>query len=136
TTYINTVPSSTSTLTSFLQNARVYAVNTTSITVNWTAFTSGSGANTSEGYQLEASSTNFNGAGTIYFSSNTTPAVSTLTVTGLTTNVAYYFRAGAINWDGVVNYVTPTGSPATTVAGAAPTNPLITNVYVSSLSVT
>ena len=113
----------------------MHAINSTSITVNWTAMVAGSGANTSEGYRLEASSTNFNG-GTIYFSSNTTPAVSTLTVSGLTTNVAYNLRVGGLNWNNVPNFVTPVGSPATTVAGSAPINPLITAVYVSSLTST
>ena len=136
TTYINTVPSSTSTWTSLIQAAQVYQTFTTSVTVNWIAMSVGTGTNTSEGYRLEASSTNFNGTGTIFFSSNTTPSVSTLTVNGLQSNVAYNLRAGAINWDGVVNFVTPTGSPATTGAGAAPNNPQITNVYLSSMSVT
>ena len=134
TTYNNTVPSSTSTLTNLLQNAQVYQIFTTSITVNWTAMTVGTGTNTSEGYRLEASSTNFNGTGTVYFSSNTTPATSTLTVSGLTTNVSYNLRVGGLNWNNVPNFVTPTGSPATTVAGGAPGNPLITAVYVSSLT--
>ena len=133
TTYNNTVPSSTSTLTNLLQNAQVYQAYTSSITVNWTAMTVGTGTNTSEGYRLEASSTNFNG-GTIYFSSNTTPSTSTLTVVGLTSNVSYNLRVGALNWNNVPNFVTPTGSPATTVAGGAPGNPLITAVYVSSLT--
>ena len=135
TTYINTIPSSTSTLTSLISAAQVYAINSTSITVNWTAMTVGTGTNTSEGYRLEASTAS-DFSGTIYFSSNSTPATSTLTVTGLTTNVAYYLRAGALNWNNVPNFVTPTGSPATTIAGSAPTNPLITAVYVSSLTST
>ena len=63
---------------------------------------------------------------------NATP--STLTVNGLTTNVQYFFRVGAFNWNGVVNYLN-LGS-ATTGAGPAPTNPIITSVFVSSIAVT
>ena len=87
TTYLNTVPTSTSTLTSLIQAAQVYQTNITSITVNWTQMSVGTGTNTSEGYRLEASTTNFNGTGAIYFSSDTTPTTSTLTVTGLQSNV-------------------------------------------------
>ena len=57
-------------------------------------------------------------------------------MTGLATNVTYNLRVGGLNWNNVPNYVTPAGSPATTVAGGAPTSPLITNVYVSSLTAT
>ena len=129
TTYINTVPNSTSTLTSQLSAAQVFANYTTSITVNWTAMTVGTGTNTSEGYRLEASTaTDF--SGTIFFSSNTTPTVSTLTVNGLTSNVAYYLRAGGLNWNNVPNFVTPAGSPVTTGSGPSPINPLISAVYV------
>ena len=52
TVYLNTVPASTSTLTNLLQNAQVFATNTSSITVNWTQMSVGSGTNTSEGYRL------------------------------------------------------------------------------------
>src|SRR5678815_5251425 len=71
-----------------------------------------------------------------YFSSNTTPATSTLTVTGLTSNVAYNLRAGALNWYQVPNYVTPTGSPATTAAGRAVGSPAITSVYITTMTAT
>ena len=134
TTYINTVPSSTSTLTSLISGAQVYAINSTSITVNWTAMTVGTGtAILREGYRLEAIFlTNFNGTGTIYLPARMRDAVESArwTVSGLTTNVSYNLRVGALNWDNVPNFVTPLGSPATTVAGGAPINPLITAVYV------
>src|SRR5437879_12294812 len=49
TTYIATVPSSTSTLASLVTNGQVYQVFATSITANWFTFSSGSGANTKIG---------------------------------------------------------------------------------------
>ena len=44
---------------------------------------------------------------------------STLTILGLLPNTTYYLRAGAINWNGVANYVAFTST--VTSAGAAPT---------------
>src|SRR5438132_11300260 len=69
TTYIATVPSSTSTLASLVTNGQVYQVFATSITANWFTFNSGSGANTSQGYELDAS-TAANFTGTIYSASS------------------------------------------------------------------
>src|SRR4029078_12557853 len=102
----------TSTLTNFLISPQFYAVFNTSVTVNWVAFSTGPGTNTSEGYTVQASSTNFNGTGTIYSSSTFDAAQSTLTVIGLDPNIAYNFRAGGINWNSVVNY-TALGSRTT-----------------------
>src|SRR5207244_13345239 len=81
TTYIATVPSSTSTLASLVTNGQVYQVFATSITANWFTFNSGSGANTSQGYELDAS-TAANFTGTIYSSTTFLAANSTLTVSG------------------------------------------------------
>src|SRR6185312_915680 len=103
---------STSTLADAPQNVLIYEVDSTSVTLNWTTFTAGPGANTSEGYELDASSTNFNGTGTVYFSSNTTPSVSTLTIVGLAPFTTYYLRAGAFNYNGVANF-TNAGSTET-----------------------
>src|SRR5260221_4040085 len=55
-------------------------------------------------------------------------------MTGLTTFTTSYLRAGAINWNNVVNYVT-FGSTRTD-AGVAITGSHITQVYVSSLTAT
>src|SRR5208283_771344 len=55
TVYANTVPSSTSTLTSPITVDQIYQVFSTSVTANWFAFGTGPGANTSEGYELDAS---------------------------------------------------------------------------------
>src|SRR5207302_7200704 len=67
TTYANTVPASTSTLASLVTNSQIFQVFSASITANWTTFTGGSGANTSQGYELDAS-TAANFTGTIYSS--------------------------------------------------------------------
>jgi len=122
TSYVTTVPASTFTLASPLINPQVYQIYSTSVTANWFAFAAGTGTNTSEGYVVEMSSTNFIGTSTIYFSSNTTPAISTLTVNGLTPSSTYYVKAGAFNGNGTPNLV-PLGSIITTANGglASPT---------------
>ena len=120
---------STSTWTSALQNV-VDVVSVTSVTVEWTAFTTGSGVGTAEGYRLEASTTNFNGTGTVYYSSTTDVTQSTLTVVGLGTNTTYTLRAGALNHNQVPNWTW--FKTETTGAGAAPTNVQILKVYISS----
>src|SRR5262249_2287737 len=84
TAYSPTVPQSSSTLTNYLISPQVFNVMSTSVTANWVAFSSGPGTSTSEGYRLEASSTNFNGTGTIFSSATFDAAQSTLTVEGLT----------------------------------------------------
>src|ERR1019366_645271 len=65
TSYAPTSPISTSTLTSPLNNVQPYQVTATSFTVNWTAFTAGSGPNTAEGYEMDVSpDPNFFGSNT------------------------------------------------------------------------
>ena len=84
--------------------------------VNWPAFAGGSSTNTAQGYELDAStSSNF-----VTYTSSITSAVaqSTLTISGLTPFTTYYLRAGAINWDNVVNMVV-IGSTSTASAQAA-----------------
>ena len=55
-------------------------------------------------------------------------------MTGLSSNILYYFRVGGINWNNVVNYIT-IGSTRTT-AGGAPTNSVISAVYVTTITAT
>src|SRR5205807_932128 len=116
TTYIATVPSSTSTLASLVTNGQVYQVFATSITANWFTFNSGSGANTSQGYELDAS-TAANFTGTIYSSTTFLASNSTLTVSGLAAFTTYYLRVGDLNWNNATNYVS-IGSTMTTSGGA------------------
>ncbi len=134
TTY-STQVSTISTLASLLVNVAIYQVNPGSITVNWSAFGVGPGINTSEGYMLQASSApNF--ATVLFASSNTTAAVSTLTLVGLAPSTTYYLRAGAINWMSAPAFVaigsvtTPAGSgglPAPTGLVGSATVPALLN---------
>src|SRR5207245_6058483 len=75
----------------------------TSITANWFTFSSGSGANTSQGYELDAS-TAANFTGTIYSSTTFLASNSTLTISGLAAFTTYYLRVGDLNWNIDTNY--------------------------------
>ena len=108
TSYAVTSPVSLGTLANLVQGSLVYQINGTSITANWIPMSAGPGPNTAQGYELDASSTGFDGTGTVYVVSNTNPAVSTLTITGLTPGVAYTLRVGSLNGNGAPNYVTLT----------------------------
>src|SRR5438552_3938954 len=133
TTYIATVPSSTSTLASLVTNGQVYQVFATSITANWFTFSSGSGANTSQGYELDAS-TAANFTGTIYSSTTFLASNSTLTVSGLAAFTTYYLRVGDLNWNNATNYAS-IGSTMTTSGGAVG-SPAISAVYLSTITAT
>jgi len=93
------------------------------------AVTRGNGG--SEGYKLDASTaSNFTG---VLFSSNTTDVnQSTLTVTGLGSFTTYYFRVGGTNWNNVNNYLS--AGSTRTLAGAPPVNPIISAVYITSIT--
>jgi len=67
----------------------------TSATVTWSVTPSGA-----QGYRVQASSTNFNGAGTVFSSTTLAGGATGLTVSGLAINTTYYFRAGSLNWSG------------------------------------
>ena len=92
----------------------------------------GSGTNTTQGYQLDVSTAS-DFSGQIISSSTFVASQSTLTVPGLTPFTTYYLRAGAINWDSEVNYVT-FGSTMTN-AGPAPSPVNISAVYITSITV-
>ena len=124
TSYINTVPSSTSTLTSPITTQQYYQVNITSVTVNWAAFGTGPGNNTSEGYELDAS-TMSDFSGTPFVTSVLSPATSTLTIVGLAPYTPYYFRVGGINYNNVVNYTVMAATR--TLVGRAVGSPAITS---------
>src|SRR5439155_27092926 len=79
-------------------------------------FKSGSGANTTQGYELDAS-TAANFTGTIYSSTTFLAANSTLTVSGPAAFTTYYLRVGDLNWHNATNYVS-IGSTMTTSGGA------------------
>src|SRR2546422_3195169 len=81
--------------TLFRSNVLIYQVNSTSITMNWTAFTAAPGTNTATGYELDASTM---ATFAPLWTSSTTTAVSLSTLTDrestpLTPSTAYYLHA-------------------------------------------
>ncbi|MFA6578493.1 MAG: fibronectin type III domain-containing protein, partial [Elusimicrobiota bacterium] len=82
----------------------------------------------SQGYRLEASSTNFGATapgGTNYSSSTPNGSLTGLTVAGLDKNTTYYLRVAALNWNSHPQFA----SAGSTITKAA----LITNLQVYSL---
>ncbi|MHB1939065.1 MAG: fibronectin type III domain-containing protein, partial [Acidobacteriaceae bacterium] len=74
--------------------------STTSIALAWTALPPYPSSTTSEGYELEASSTDFGAVspgGAIVSSSTANNALSALSVSGLSPNTTYYFQVGSLN---------------------------------------
>ncbi len=103
-----------------------------SLTVNWAALRATPSSATSEGYELDASSTNFTG-GLIYSSVTFVNAASTLTVTGLDSDTTYYLRVGALNWSGVPDY-TVLAATSTEVSVPASLPPAFTAATLSDLT--
>ena len=107
---------STSTLANAVAQANAAGVARGSMTVNWTPLPSAPPSATAEGYRLMLSSTNFGAlspGGVVYSSSTPNVALSTLTISGLSTATIYYIRVGSLNWAGAVNDVS--ASPAATL---------------------
>src|SRR5437773_1776245 len=104
---------STSTLASLVTGSQFAGVSSFTVTANWVALSSGPGTGTSEGYELDASSTNFDGTGMIYSSATFDAARSTLTVTVPSADTVYTLRAGALNWTFTPNFVVIGGSTRT-----------------------
>jgi len=117
---------STSTLASFPMSFVLNSISTSTAVLSWTA---GAGAN--QGYELDASSTAFNGKGATISSATFNAALSTLTLSGLLANTTYTFRVAAYNWDGGTNY-SPTLSSVTWSNTAGFISPPFLNVAASS----
>ncbi|MDE2489486.1 MAG: hypothetical protein KGM24_01475 [Elusimicrobia bacterium] len=82
-----------------------------SATVQWAALPGSPQAATAEGFQVDASSTNFGAllpGGVVSSSATADVAQSTLTVSApaLAVNHRYYFRVASLNWNGSPNYTT------------------------------
>ena len=129
TVYMTATPSNRSTLPASLGAALFAGVFYSSVTVSWTPLASSPPKATAESYLLEAATTQ--AFTQVLFSSSTgiTP-VSRLTLTSLSPNTSYYFRAGSVNWDGAANYSV---TPATATMANAPTQ---LNFTLTPLSIT
>ena len=119
--------------------AQLGSVFVTSVTVNWIALpTPPPQKFTSEGYVVEASSTNFGAlapGGEVFSSATANVELSTLTVNVLGSDSTYYFRVGALGWDGAANYAAA-GSTKTVFAQIPPNNTRVQYAFASSATVT
>ncbi|MBI5622324.1 MAG: hypothetical protein HY924_00955, partial [Elusimicrobia bacterium] len=98
---------SSSTAAGSVSSIQVFRSFESSATLNWQALPAGPQSSTSEGYRLEASSTNFGAllpGGAVLSSATPNVALSTLTSAGLLPNTTYFYRAGALNWAGHPNF--------------------------------
>ncbi|HBL15462.1 MAG TPA: hypothetical protein DD417_01505, partial [Elusimicrobia bacterium] len=97
------------------QTATFLEVFETSMTAAWVALPAGPEAASAEGYRLEASSTDFDGAGVVVSSLTPNVALSTLTVfiPELDRNTTYYLRVAALNHNRVPGHWTALYSTAT-----------------------
>jgi len=89
-----------STLAPQPQDPALLGISSYSATVGWTALPDG----LAESYELEASSTGFDGTGPVFFADGDELSQSTLTVKGLDPNTTYYFRTSSLNPDEDQNY--------------------------------
>lgn len=103
-----------------------------SVTVRWAALPAAPPAATSEGYALEASTTDFNGTGVVVSSVTMDALQSTMSVAGLQRNTTFYLRVGSRNWNGAPNY---TALAATSTLAAAPASAASTYTSVSNTSI-
>lgn len=111
----------------------------TSATLQWAALPEAPREQTSEGYFLAASSTNFGAlspGGEVYLSTTSNALVSTLTIAGLDLSNTYYFQVGSLNHNSSWNPIALTrlnmqisGSSVTYTFGTLP------NVYQSTVSI-
>ncbi|MDE2141537.1 MAG: hypothetical protein KGJ84_03895 [Elusimicrobia bacterium] len=130
----STLASPVSTLsTTFLQ------VNPSSVTAAWAALPVSppdASSKTAEGYRVEASSTNFSTllGGIVYSSATSQVLASTLSVSGLSSGVTYYFRVAALNWGSAPNYTVLGSTLTATTVGAAPTGVNVFAVYGASIT--
>ncbi len=112
---------STSTLSVPVVSTSFINVGLSSVTVGWAALPPAPQEQTAEQYVLIAS-TSPTFSGPILSSATAAMAQSTLTVTGLSANTAYYFEVETLNWNGVadVSVVGPATTPPVPPAPAAP----------------
>ncbi|TPW19473.1 MAG: cell wall surface anchor family protein, partial [Elusimicrobia bacterium] len=130
-----TILPATPTLAAVLTGLQQAAVFETSATLNWVTLPAAPQSASAEGYALEASSTDFGAqapGGLTLSSATPVVGLSTLTVAGLTPNVTYYFRAGALNWAGAAHYAAA-GSSAT--LAPPPGAPAFAGVFPGSMTV-
>jgi hypothetical protein len=127
TAYINTSPSSTSTLTNLVSGGQIYGVYQSSLTANW----AGLGSGNAEGYRLKVSTAS-DFTGTTITSATTDVTLTTLTVSGLADGTTYYVRVGGLNWNSVSNPVVLGSTKTTALGNVVQTGTLVDSTGINS----
>lgn len=122
------------TLASRPQNLLLSAIDHNSAGLSWTALPAAPSTAAALAYRLEASSTNFNGAGAYISSATTDMPDNSLVLSPLDANTTYYFRIGSLNQGLTANY--STSAVATTLALPLPLDTLIPGVTPESVTIT
>ena len=118
------VAAPTSTLSDPVTGAQIAGVFMSSVAVSWLPLPVSPSSATCEGYMLEASTDPYFG-GLIFSTATADSQTADLALTGMVSNILYYFRAGTLNWNGVPNYAlavsteTPDITPPDISTGAA-----------------
>ncbi len=110
------VRSQESTFANVPVNPVLVSVGSAAVTLTW-----GTPAGAAEGFQAEASSTNFGAAspgGLLASSATASGLLSTLTIPGLLPNTTYFLKVASLNWQGDRNYALVL--PVRTTSSAAP----------------
>lgn len=107
------------------------SVQLSSVTARWASLPASPATATAEGYRLEAS-TAADFTGTVMSSVTTSVSASTLSLTGLSLNTTYFFRVGALNWNGNTDY---TALSATATLAAAPVSMASTFTAVDNTTI-
>ncbi|MEK6544499.1 MAG: fibronectin type III domain-containing protein, partial [Elusimicrobiota bacterium] len=98
-----------------------------SINVSWD-LTGGS----AYGFKVEASSTGFDGTGTVYASATYAGSLRSLYVTDLDADTTYYFQVASLNHGGVYSYA---DFASTATLANAPLAPIVTAIGLSSMTI-
>ncbi|MFC1522286.1 fibronectin type III domain-containing protein [Elusimicrobiota bacterium] len=91
-------------------------VHVTSVAISWDEPSDGV-----NGYRIQASSTDFDGTGTIISSKTLVDSLTTLTIVGLAEYTTYYFKGESYNWDMARSSYSVMGSTLTYPDTVAPT---------------
>lgn len=128
TVYMYTIPERQSTLATplTLSDPPFAGVFFSSVSLTWGALP----ANSAASYRIEAAATAAFSP-VLFSSSSPNMSLSTLTLTGLTPNTSYYFRAGTVNLDNTPNYYF---TPATATLAAMPTEQPYTGLRPTSIT--
>ncbi|MFC1679517.1 fibronectin type III domain-containing protein, partial [Elusimicrobiota bacterium] len=127
---------STATLSKQVGSPWNYAPFADGFTLNWVPLPESppdASSESARGYRITASSTDYNGKGTVYSSTTFIVSLGTLTFSGMETNTTYYLRAGSLNRHNAANFAS-LGSSSTLTTTITPLDPVFLDVWAGSVT--